>query len=895
MAERESIDLWSTTALTNGDIDPAINFLEGQLPSTVNNSVRALMAGVARHVKDNNGSLTTAGSANAYTLTVNATWTAYATGQQIVFKASFTNTGAATLNVTNADAVAIGAKAIRGPGDSALTAGAILLGGHYLIQYDAAANGAAGAWMLLNSGRAYLATDFATPDDSSAPVVTANAAAFVAAFAVSPYIDLGGRTFHVESINVPITAKRLFNGTLVAAGTYGSNTAVVNVSNNTAGFTLDNVTISVDVSTYTTTNGVSCIGTDGANIERCSLSGIYPVYVSQATNTRIVGNTFASGTYGRAIFGLCDTAGASTFTVTSASPGVFTKAAHGLAINDTVILYSTGALYTGLTAGRICYVKTVPTADTFTLSLTSGGAAINTSGSQSGTHYYTSNGPVGIYIADNTIYQSSSVNSQGIVLIGVSDATVTSNIIFGTGHFGISSSLGEHNSITDNNISFTKAEAIHTDSGVNAIISGNVMTFDSTSADVGISISSDNGPPAINAQVIGNSIDSPYGAGIYFVGATGGSAQGNKIRNANVGDTTLSASIILDGSNTTKCLIGPNTIEDSIGNNDYQVGEANYTSGAPSANFIAPQIGATGLLGRILSVATTDTAIHASNSPLSSDTKTGYHFGDSRFAIRDVTSSSVDLFDFTGTLVASLGNGTTDTDFRFGQTSFTFYSRGFGGIYASLGSSGWGWVNVAMGSTPSAGTSRVIVDSTTKALVNKDDAGVIHTTVVPKAAVARKVVTEITSAGVVTTDDKSNTSLALRVNRATNQTPTAGAWVKVQLATEVSDPNGWFDNATNYRFQPNVACVCMVVGSIEVNVGTGSYGGISIYKNGTEYNKYILPWSGAAADAMQLSVPALVSFNGSTDYIELFGFSSSGTPLFYGGAEITKLDIYQLY
>src|SRR3990167_3937244 len=37
-----------------------------------------------------------------------------------------------------------------------------------------------------------------------------------------------------------------------------------------------------------------------------------------------------------------------TFTVTVASPGVFTSTAHGLSLNDQVRLYTTGALPTGL-------------------------------------------------------------------------------------------------------------------------------------------------------------------------------------------------------------------------------------------------------------------------------------------------------------------------------------------------------------------------------------------------------------------------------------------------------------------------------------------------------------------------------------------------------------------
>jgi hypothetical protein len=151
MAEQESVYLWSTTALTNGTIDPPVAFPEGMLPGAVNNSARALMAAVARYIKDTNGSLTTAGSANAYTLTINGRQTPLATGHILKFKASFSITGAATLAVTNADAVALGTKAIRGQGDVALASGQMISGGVYIARYDSAANSAAGAWILLNA------------------------------------------------------------------------------------------------------------------------------------------------------------------------------------------------------------------------------------------------------------------------------------------------------------------------------------------------------------------------------------------------------------------------------------------------------------------------------------------------------------------------------------------------------------------------------------------------------------------------------------------------------------------------------------------------------------------------------------------------------------------------
>ncbi len=78
-----------------------------------------------------------------------------------------------------------------------------------------------------------------------------------------------------------------------------------------------------------------------------------------------------------------------TFTVTSASPAVFTAVAHGLVETNTIILSTTGALYTGLVAGTTYYVIAAGlTADTFELSLSSGGAAVNTSGSESGVHSF---------------------------------------------------------------------------------------------------------------------------------------------------------------------------------------------------------------------------------------------------------------------------------------------------------------------------------------------------------------------------------------------------------------------------------------------------------------------------------------------------------------------------
>lgn len=79
----------------------------------------------------------------------------------------------------------------------------------------------------------------------------------------------------------------------------------------------------------------------------------------------------------------------STVTITIASPGVVTWTGHTLQNGNQVILTTSGALPTGLTAGTPYYVVNQAT-NTFQLSATPGGSAIVTTGTQSGTHTATS-------------------------------------------------------------------------------------------------------------------------------------------------------------------------------------------------------------------------------------------------------------------------------------------------------------------------------------------------------------------------------------------------------------------------------------------------------------------------------------------------------------------------
>lgn len=138
---------WSTTPADNDDADGSL-WPEGMAPSQVNNSARDNMASLARFLSDIGGKTVTTGSSNAYVFTPATPIAALADGLVICIRANHANTGAATINVN-----ALGVKKIRrfdDSGDIALAANDILSGNHYLLQYNEAADGGTGAWVILN-------------------------------------------------------------------------------------------------------------------------------------------------------------------------------------------------------------------------------------------------------------------------------------------------------------------------------------------------------------------------------------------------------------------------------------------------------------------------------------------------------------------------------------------------------------------------------------------------------------------------------------------------------------------------------------------------------------------------------------------------------------------------
>ena len=105
------------------------------------------------------------------------------------------------------------------------------------------------------------------------------------------------------------------------------------------------------------------------------------------------------------------------------------------------------------------------------------------------------------------------------------------------------------------------------------------------------------------------------------------------------------------------------------------------------------------------------------------------------------------------------------------------------------------------------------------------------------------------------------------------QTITTSTFTKVTLGTETFDTNSNFASST---FTPTVAGYYQINGNINTQASTSITRGIVLlYKNGAEY----IRGSDTSGIPFGLSVSAIIYCNGTTDYIELFGFITATTAI----------------
>jgi microcystin-dependent protein len=124
---------YSETDALNSAPSPA-GFPEGMNMSGLNDSSRSVMAAIKRFWGRSQGRYASTGSANAYLLAPDLPLAAYVVGERYSFRASFVNSGAATLNIS-----ALGAKPIKkvaASGKVNVAAGDIQSGQPVTVEYD---------------------------------------------------------------------------------------------------------------------------------------------------------------------------------------------------------------------------------------------------------------------------------------------------------------------------------------------------------------------------------------------------------------------------------------------------------------------------------------------------------------------------------------------------------------------------------------------------------------------------------------------------------------------------------------------------------------------------------------------------------------------------------------
>lgn len=175
-----------------------------------------------------------------------------------------------------------------------------------------------------------------------------------------------------------ITGQWTFNNTPIVPGTVSNaSTTVKGVSKVSVAPVDPNnpIVVGQNDTTAFAPYGVCPPGTIEETVSRTAPSTYLFTDGSAVSRTGATANLFAA------------IAPSGTFTVTIASPAVFTKTAHGLLANDRVSFTTTGGLPSGLAVNTDYYViSTGLTSNTFQVSIGPGGTTVNTTVSQSGIH-----------------------------------------------------------------------------------------------------------------------------------------------------------------------------------------------------------------------------------------------------------------------------------------------------------------------------------------------------------------------------------------------------------------------------------------------------------------------------------------------------------------------------
>lgn len=134
MSNQGGVYTWSKTAGNNASADSTVNWLEGQAPSSINDSARGMMASVAKWRDDISGAIVTTGSSAAYSVSSNQNFDSLVdfVNQVIAFSPHTTNAaGPVTMTVDG-----FANLPLRSSPGVELQAGILIQGTPYLATYN---------------------------------------------------------------------------------------------------------------------------------------------------------------------------------------------------------------------------------------------------------------------------------------------------------------------------------------------------------------------------------------------------------------------------------------------------------------------------------------------------------------------------------------------------------------------------------------------------------------------------------------------------------------------------------------------------------------------------------------------------------------------------------------
>jgi hypothetical protein len=224
-----------------------------------------------------------------------------------------------------------------------------------------------------------------------------------------------------------------------------------------------------------------------------------------------------------------------------------------------------------------------------------------------------------------------------------------------------------------------------------------------------------------------------------------------------------------------------------------------------------------------------------------------------------------------------------------GQTTFSVpsYTVGFIDVFRNgvrLGAADFTATNgttVVLANASSAGELVSTVSFYVSSVLNAipATAGAVNTTYITDSAVTTAKMADASVTQAKLAANVAGNGPAFSAYLGTNQSISAGTWTKVQINTKEFDTASAFDNTTNYRFQPTVAGYYQVNGQLLLNNSSANYGGVGFNKTGSQH-KYVYI-SNAYGTSAALS--ALIYLNGTTDYLEMYGFVSAAANTIFAG------------